>query len=724
MEPDTQAIKLSSSLVDEIRKLRKEKSLHARVTTDLVDAVHKLFPDWVCVAEIAQTPGGRNDAVLFESGGNSICFEVFATRAQVDRDLLLLHNSSAKNKIAILIDREVDASIAEAFYRKQPHKPYPVIWISDVMDTKRRSYLELKLTQFVLGSRLSEYVAISRQLAQAAQERTLWAWQSEGIDIYSSDAKDKASFGAVLSLLTEDTLIIVTAQKIPIDWADNRDIYNWDWELMIVFWDRVQNLLFIHSSTNKGEFKKLAQAVAGDDAELIREQVVFRCFEGMNRLRFQNVGLTKQFGRLIRYEGRMGSDVELGLSEVQKKNTKKTVLFGTGYRDGRKVTFGASRKGRMWSFATANVEALIKWCRLVGTKVLDDAIDPDEILKGTLEAEIISERPTVMPIGIDWPEDVYKELETAYTFVLSDRREAQLFETDITLKDPSERGDLSFQLTAESLHLEFKLILFEDDGYKDYRFEAPAGQIAYVKHKSSLIPLEEFFYRDSPIIWFANGANLEGNAYTPLKTKYPPYDRNKIITWDWTGVNLKVESQGVAKQKDSIQYRMIQTLLAGNYDVIFDDDDPGEAADVVAIKVSEESDKQKWIDVEFYHCKFSKETPGGRIKDLYEVCGQAQKSIRWMERHDKNVELFTHLLRREPKKGKRRNATRYEKGDQDELIRIRQMSEIWPVRLKIFVVQPGVSKEKVSKDQLELLSVTENHLLETFILPFTLIASA
>lgn len=95
-----------------------------------------------------------------------------------------------------------------------------------------------------------------------------------------------------------------------------------------------------------------------------------------------------------------------------------------------------------------------------------------------------------------------------------------------------------------------------------------------------------------------------------------------------------------------------------------------------------------------------------------------------MERHDKNVELFTHLLRCEPKKGRRRKATRFEKGDQDELIRIRQMSEIWPVRLKIFVVQPGVSKEKVSKDQLELLSVTENHLLETYVLPFALIASA
>jgi len=110
----------------------------------------------------------------------------------------------------------------------------------------------------------------------------------------------------------KSTLIIVTAQKVPVDWADIKDIFNWDWELYVVFWDKGQNLLFIHGSTNKGEFKQLARSIAGNDATLINEQAVFRCFSGVNRLRFQNVGLTRQLGRLIRYTGSMGSDVELG----------------------------------------------------------------------------------------------------------------------------------------------------------------------------------------------------------------------------------------------------------------------------------------------------------------------------------------------------------------------------------------------------------------------------
>lgn len=51
------------------------------------------------------------------------------------------------------------------------------------------------------------------------------------------------------------------------------------------------------------------------------------------------------------------------------------------------------------------------------------------------------------------------------------------------------------------------------------------------------------------------------------------------------------------------------------------------------------------------------------------------------------------------------------------------MSRVYGVELKIFIVQPGLSKLKVTPGQLELLSVTENHLMGTYQIPFTVIAS-
>lgn len=521
----------------------------------------------------------------------------------------------------------------------------------------------------------------------------------------------------------KNTLVIVTARKNPIEWADIEEIYNWDWELYVVIWDDEQQLLFINNSRNEGVFKSLAKAVAGDDVELVSEQAVFRSFAGVNRLRLQNVGLTEQFGRLVRYTGRMGADVESGLTEAQKRNARKAVLSGTGFENGYKVTVGASRKGRIWSFRKAHVEALSRWCKSIGKKVLDESIDPDEILKGTLESEIITVRPPMVPIGIDWPEDVYKEPETAFSFVLADGSELLIHHADIDLVEPTEDGDLKFKIASSDSSFELKLELFEEDDVKDYRFSISGGSRVWVKHRSSPVRVEEFFYENPPVIWFVDGSSLEGNQYTPLKVKYPPYDREKIEAWKWDGIDLTKESQGIAKESDTVQFRVIEELKKRNYDVIFDDDDAGEAADVVAVRVEEKSDVQRLIHVEFYHCKFTKKEPGRRVKDLYEVCGQAQKSIRWMYSHEKQVELFTHLLRREPKRDESGEATRFEKGDRDELIKIREMSRLCPIKLSIFVVQPGLSKQEATVEQLELLSVTENHLMETYKLPFGVIAS-
>ena len=96
--------------------------------------------------------------------------------------------------------------------------------------------------------------------------------------------------------------------------------------------------------------------------------------------------------------------------------------------------------------------------------------------------------------------------------------------------------------------------------------------------------------------------------------------------------------------------------------------------------------------MEFWHCKYSMEDKAGhRVKDLYEVCGQAQKSIRWL---DKPRDLFTHLLRREPRNSGAEQYTRYQRGDKSDLLRIREKADTQRILLRVFIVQPGVSKSQ------------------------------
>jgi superfamily II DNA or RNA helicase len=545
-------------------------------------------------------------------------------------------------------------------------------------------------------------------------------WQPENFTTAFPDVKSFERFHHDINR-KQNTLIIVTARKTPVDWARTPGVSDLNWELYIVYLNEKSRLLFIHHSNNNGYFKKLATAVAGDKVELLRGQEVFRCFSGVNRLRLRSVGLSEQLGRLISYTARMGSDVEKAITGAQKQNTRKTNLFGSGYEGGSPTTCGASQKGRLWSFRTANIEAFTRWCNSVGKKLLNESLDPDEILKGTLNSEAVANRPNVVPIAADWPFAIYSRVEDDFYLEVDGCTQIHLWEADITMQDASESGVIKLAIEHDDLQIGIALDLSQSD----YRFRILSGSRVVVRQNKREWLLEDFFYENPPPIWFADGSSLEGNRLTRLGRNYEPYERQKIEVWSWSGINLKTESQGITKRRDSIQFGVIQQLRKRpEFSMIFDDDNTGEAADVVAVTVHDEPIKTRRLEVEFYHCKYSKDhQPGGRVEDLYEVCGQAQKSIRWLRNSDKQVDLFTHLLRREPRTKLGKRGTRFELGDIAELTQIREKSRIYPVKLRVFIVQPGLSKQKATHSQLELLSVTENYLMETYNVEFGVIGS-
>ncbi|MDD9982358.1 MAG: DEAD/DEAH box helicase family protein [Gammaproteobacteria bacterium] len=520
------------------------------------------------------------------------------------------------------------------------------------------------------------------------------------------------------------TLVVVTARRVPLEWTDVETLFSWQWELYVVVWSPKQRLLYINSSMNAGEYKALAQAIAGKDVDLVRGQQVFRTFAEVGRLHLQNVGLTEQLGRNVRYTGRMGSDVEPAVSDLQRGRARKSVLSGTGYECGQRVAVGASQKGRIWSHKRGRVDELAAWCKRVGKKLLDEDVDPDEVLSGTLHARTITERPARMPIGADWPEEMYRAPESMWTLTIGER-EYQLCEVDINTAAAFVDGPLRLGLTSDDAYAELELGLHQEGETPNYRFVVRDGAaVGLTRRGGRKTPIEDFFYENPPVIWFADGSALEGNQYVELRTKQPPYDASKILALDWSGVNLRKESQGVGRDADSIQAHMIRHLRKRPYTVIFDDDGKGEAADIVTIRLVGSQTAPESIEVEFYHCKYSqKSTAGRRIKDLYEVCGQAQRSVSWMSSPEKRIDIFTHLMRREALRESGGLSTRFETGDGELLRTIREMSRLCRVDLSIFVVQPGISKSAVTEEQLRLLGVTENYLYETYQLSFGVLAS-
>lgn len=107
----------------------------------------------------------------------------------------------------------------------------------------------------------------------------------------------------------ENIAVFVYAKSLFPDWINHKDIYNLNWDTIVMYWDEKHHLLFINSSDNGSLYKDLAKAVIGKEAQLIQHMDVFKALHGINRIRLQNVGLKLFLGRDIRFRMSVGSDV-------------------------------------------------------------------------------------------------------------------------------------------------------------------------------------------------------------------------------------------------------------------------------------------------------------------------------------------------------------------------------------------------------------------------------
>ena len=127
--------KMAESYEDRIRTLRKTKQLHPVVEARLVALLRRAFPDSATIPEVSAIPGGRNDLLQYFFDGRRVVIEIFGSASQVPQDLRLLEQCDAAVKIAVLLDREVDNSVATEYFRKKPGA-FPYIWLRHVLEER------------------------------------------------------------------------------------------------------------------------------------------------------------------------------------------------------------------------------------------------------------------------------------------------------------------------------------------------------------------------------------------------------------------------------------------------------------------------------------------------------------------------------------------------------------------------------------------------------------
>lgn len=514
---------------------------------------------------------------------------------------------------------------------------------------------------------------------------------------------------------TEKTLVVVVARFEEVKWGKYKGIRDLTYELLIAYWDSPRNTLFIYSSDyDYFHTEKLAKSICETSANLFAGPKVFNVFAGMERPMVHNLGASMK--GTISFTMFFGPNVTDGLSSVEKAESNLTNLFGWGYEDGQKVNWGCSqRKGKIWSISGGPIPDWREWCVKSFEKISSSKLTEPDLLKGFLRSEKITQRPPLVPISIQWGEGIVSEFEERITIFFDDTK-VPILEVSIDLEDNLATGPLKFSISSEGKKAVYDLEIndIKETGYEYRLVEGPA--ISIQKGNRQKKTLAELCVTDPVIIAYVDGSFSINNFFVKVNDAIGSYDKDKIEQLDWSGFNIRAESQGKMIRKDSIQFRMFQDMLP-HYDILFNDDAAGEAADIIGIRKGAGDS----LNLCLVHCKFSKEdTAGARIDDLYAVSGQAQKSIRW--KHNGFSFLYEHMRKREDT-WHEQGSSRFVKGNMKELLGFKKLSKFASIELEIVLVQPGLSKAKVTDEILKLLGSTELFLQKTSRANFRVICS-
>lgn len=502
----------------------------------------------------------------------------------------------------------------------------------------------------------------------------------------------------------KDMLIFILRTRPQIDWAIIKETTDEVWDLFVLAHDAARGLLFIHSSQKGTLHSELARAVGGEQAHIIAGESMFRAFHNVTRLVFHNVGL---YGRgKLRFRMFTGLDVGEAISPTNQSGGTKSNLFAVGYEAGSRVTVGASFKGRVWSMSKSSIPEWRNWCDGIATKLLNENIRTDGFLRHTLVPAQITSLPAAEIFTILLP-DEWLIAEEDFAQIVSGTKPFLISDVGLTAWSKTTADRLTFTLTVGANDAaDFELRWGPDEGV--FRVAQLSGNTLHLRFKSTERLLTDFLSENVPVLLMIDGSEIRGGFHFKKHETHPfTFAPEDIRTLDWSGVPITQESKwknGQARTA-SVQGRLIDERVNAFNKFVIDDDDAGEAADIVEI-----AEGQSEFVFRLYHCKYaSGAQPGARVKDLYEVCGQAVRSARLASNPQA---LIKHLERRETPALLHGRLSRFEKGDLKSLRALRRQLQRRRSRFEISIVQPGLSRAALDSDLASILGAADTYVRE------------
>ena len=491
----------------------------------------------------------------------------------------------------------------------------------------------------------------------------------------------------------DNTIIGIGLDNVSPLWLSNGNKIDSTYVLYIVHYQQETKMLHIYSPKHtEVVYDEIASAFS-TGYELIPKSEIYRVLGELQGFEIFNSGmLNRQAESGESYRIMAGSDV----SSAIDPNTGRLYSAGHAFckaRDSKsdeEITIGYSSASKVWSSSYLDLRDFIAWFDSVGRKIANKSI----VVKTNTNFDLLPKAEMLY----EYPNNIFYGVFSDRTYTSPPIVSDQIGENSILLTDCSIAiREQKKDAVVIEIDMRHGSALLRCDTHGQYSF---LNDSYTVRGGFGTMLLSDYLC-DYPIIFRTlDDKTIQGVDVYSGNGNIQPFDSSLIKGVDWNSLNVDTSLEycvAAPNKRVSIQKGLEQLLIDNpeNKYIVYDHGS-GEIADYIAVQ-----ERGNELHIILYHVKrMSAKTYNSSVDDVYEVCGQAVKSLMWFMPRGRLPERLIH---------RKKQRTKFMvKGDFDELITtLRNTNRL--VRGKIAVVQPSISASVELPGKIaEVLGATSN----------------
>ncbi|MDX3915375.1 MAG: DEAD/DEAH box helicase family protein [Pseudosphingobacterium sp.] len=478
-----------------------------------------------------------------------------------------------------------------------------------------------------------------------------------------------------------------------------KDIQN---ELIIIYYNRDNRILYICSTIKDNElYEHIAEQYLNAESlhDMIPMPFLKRIMAGWKETKMFNVGMKsrKTKGNSESYKNILGSQAEKSVLATDKYSYTRGHSFGGGYEplQDKEVMAGISTSSKIWTLEDNKIKYLVEWLSFISRKIGDPEMDKLPAPLSDLDSgRVVSEFDLEPIFFADWDPSFYHKLTSVYFLNEFDEPADQALVCSCAITIIEQTVDYVI-LAISKGDIKSKIIYYISPKVK-FEYALDTEHKLAISHGDRFTSPEVFLKLiiSNPVhLYYENLGKQVGKVYFDFGNTIATISPQNIIRHVWPQyVNVQKEyfseqdllNNHIAKDaRVSIHDYIIEKAI-DEFDVVFYDHGSLEIADVIGFKENK---------VQFFHCKKQDgNLPSTNVTDIYEVCGQAVKSVNWAHRKL----LLKQICERADKNNSHQ---KLKKGTLDQIKIILNKFETPIIPVEITIVQPGLKTQNLSTSQ-------------------------